>query len=471
MNMRPWMAAMSAFAATTLAPTAFAAPYECGQGPYRDSDAGTCSGPPPEPFSRSGANIIFESDSLHADVIISQNPAGGCTGSHAFRPEYGGCTIPSTETESESRVCNYTMGGVNYMNGNQARTRTRTRYAHQNGSTLYSHWSAWGEYSACVDGMPEAPAIEMSNVSCTIGGSHYTADLADPSTVRYSNPAITDITVSTSVMFRSSPQVARAQGEPVMRSIMRDPGCTQSFVVMYTLNGIEDCAWDRFSRQVRVENDATITSYMIIPIGAGGMMMGSFSVLESAVTPLTGWQHRGYDTYDCYVGPPPDPDPNPGGGGGGNPVVGQTLTLTGNLICNSSHTYYGYGPYGTPMALVGSAGRNAIINAYKSLPSQRCPEFGDPPDWTSAYGYWIDQMGRRMAGLVEGEPQMDEGRAITWVTAAIPNGAGHETLQNSHDGCQALADQTFGAGKATARFITKGESGYTGDSCRVTNIH
>ncbi len=174
----------------------------------------------------------------------------------------------------------------------------------------------------------------------------------------------------------------------------------------------------------------------------------------------SGWQ------FDCtYEAPPPRPEPPPPARPPG-PAVGTTFVVAGNLICNMSDADYGWSiPY-TPSAWVRDGLRLATIFAYKALPSQRCPEAGNPVSFTASYPYWIDQLGKRLRGV--GLPQESERELGVWIYAAVKAAGAGETLSMMDTWCQSAADARWGAGRSRAVFIRRDEAGYTGRDCRVS---
>jgi len=151
------------------------------------------------------------------------------------------------------------------------------------------------------------------------------------------------------------------------------------------------------------------------------------------------------------------------------PSAGITFPMSGDLICTRTDPGYHYGKgQHTSAGIVSDHLRDTIIAAYKSLPSQRCPEYGIGSHHAS-YPYWVNQVGMRILGLLEGP--MSESEAEQWIHIAIPNAGTSETLAGMHDWCQRTADARYGQGTTRARFIERGMPGYTGNTCIVITVN
>lgn len=150
------------------------------------------------------------------------------------------------------------------------------------------------------------------------------------------------------------------------------------------------------------------------------------------------------------------------------PRVGTRFNMSGDLICTRNDNGYDFG-MGTETAAgkVNDAARQAIIDAYKALASQRCPEFG-PESALESYPYWVAQVGHHLMGL--GTPALTQHEATAWVQKAIKSAGSPETLNDMHVWCQQTANQRYGSG-VMARFIKRGSPGYTGNTCEVTEIY
>lgn len=157
--------------------------------------------------------------------------------------------------------------------------------------------------------------------------------------------------------------------------------------------------------------------------------------------------------------PPPPPTPSP-----------STVVIAGNLICSASDPHYNWGIDGTATMVVTNTIRNAIIDGYKAMPSQRCPEAGDPPSYTAAYPYYVMMAGeyKNGTGQFTGAGTRTDAQTANWIKQTVQANAYNESLAQMDQWCQNAANATYGAGKYTATFIRKGQSGYTGKHCRLT---
>lgn len=151
------------------------------------------------------------------------------------------------------------------------------------------------------------------------------------------------------------------------------------------------------------------------------------------------------------------------------PKVGAQFQMSGDLICSRQDKGFDYGKgLVIPASTVSNQVRTEIIEAYKKLPSQRCPEYG-VGSFTESYPYWVNEVGQRLMGI--GVPPLSEAQAIDWVRKAIKQAGSPETLNDMHIWCQQTANKRYGYGTVSARFITRGSPGYTGNTCHVTATH